>query len=80
MSPGRKEWEEQEIEILQDIIRAGLTAADAVAELRRHGYPRTLEGTAAKLKKERHLRATNQFSDAENAEMIKRSISRRWVP
>lgn len=80
MANRRIEWSDSEMAIIRSAIAAGLTSADAHAELHRFGYPRSLEGTAAKLQQERHRMQADPYADEKNAEMLRLSISRRWAP
>ena len=73
----RKDWAHSEIGIVRACIASDLSYTDAAAELARWGYHRSLEGVAAKMQQER--RRLSVSGDAEHAEMLKYSVSRKWL-
>ena len=70
-------WTPSEDAIIRAAIACGLDAPGAKEELDKWGYARSLEGVAAHLQKIR--KQLRLESGPQDAEMIKYSISRKWL-
>jgi len=70
-------WTPSEDACIRAAIATGLDAAGAKEELDKWGYARSLEGVASHMQS---IRRQLRLEDGpENAELVKYSISRKWL-
>ena len=72
---GSRAWTDEEDAILRAVVAKRLTEIDAQQELAKWGWTRSLEATAHRLRVVRAKLNNSQEDD----EMMRYSISRRWM-